>query len=69
MELTKEQQAILDGAKGETKKQMEQVLGGTFLQHIGKLEQQRRESEFLENGTKLADGEDYGKSIYTPRRR
>ena len=47
----------------------EQVLGGTFLQHIGKLEQQRRESEFLENGTKFADGEDYGKSIYTPRRR
>lgn len=47
----------------------EQVLGGTFLQHIGKLEQQRRESEFLENGTKFADGEDYGKSIYQPRRR
>ena len=47
----------------------EQVFGGTFLQHIGKLEQQRRESEFLENGTKFADGEDYGKSIYQPRRR
>ena len=47
----------------------EQVLGGIFLQHIGKLEQQRRESEFLENGTKFADGEDYGKSIYKPRRR
>ena len=46
----------------------EQVLGGTFLQHIGKLEQQRRESEFLENGTKFADGEDYGKSICTRRR-
>ena len=46
----------------------EQVLGGTFLQHIGKLEQQRRKSEFLENGTKFADGEDYGKSIYTRRR-
>ena len=47
----------------------EQVIGGTFLQHIGKLEQQRRESEYLENGTKFADGEDYGKSIYTTRRR
>ena len=46
----------------------EQVLGGTFLQQIGKLEQQRRESEFLENGTKFAEGEDYGKSIYTRRR-
>lgn len=47
----------------------EQVLGGTFLQHIGELEKQRRESEYLENGTKFADGEDYGKSIYKPRRR
>lgn len=47
----------------------EQVLGGTFLQHIGKLEQQRRESDYLENGTKFADGEDYGKSIYQSRRR
>ncbi|MBR3043642.1 MAG: hypothetical protein IKI45_04070 [Oscillospiraceae bacterium] len=46
----------------------EQVLGGTFLQHIGELEKQRRESDFLENGTKFADGEDYGKSIYTRRR-
>lgn len=47
----------------------EQVLGGTFLQRIGELEKQRRESDFLENGTKFAEGEDYGKSIYTPRRR
>lgn len=47
----------------------EQVLGGTFVQQIGELEKQRRESDFLENGTKFADGEDYGKSIYQPRRR
>ncbi len=47
----------------------EQVLGGTFIQQIGELEKQRRESDFLENGTKFAEGEDYGKSIYQPRRR
>ena len=47
----------------------EQVLGGTFLQQIGKLEQQRRESDFLENGTRYAESEDFGKSIYTSRRR
>ena len=33
------------------------------------LEKQRRESDYLENGIKFADGEDYGKSIYQPRRR
>ena len=46
----------------------EQVLGGTFVQQIGELEKQRRESDFLENGTKFANGEDYGRSIYQPRR-
>ena len=30
----------------------EQVLGGTYLQMIGDAERQRRESDYLENGTK-----------------
>ena len=30
----------------------EQVLGGTYLQTIGDAERQRRESDFIENGTK-----------------
>ena len=30
----------------------EQVLGGTYLQMIGDAERQRRESDFIENGTK-----------------
>lgn len=30
----------------------EQVLGGTFLQVIGEAERQRRESDYIENGTK-----------------
>ena len=30
----------------------EQVLGGTFLQVIGDVERQRRESDYIENGTK-----------------
>ncbi|MBR3267209.1 MAG: hypothetical protein IKI58_00540 [Oscillospiraceae bacterium] len=47
----------------------EQVLGGTFVQQIGEFEKQRRESDYLENGTRYAEGEDFGKSIYTSRRR
>ena len=31
----------------------EQVLGGTYLQMIGDAERQRRESDYIENGTKL----------------
>ncbi len=47
----------------------EQVLGGTFLQTRAEIERDRRQLKYLENGTKFAEGENFGKSIYTPRRR
>ena len=42
----------------------EQVMAGTFLQTCAEIERDRKQSKYLENGTKFAQGEDYGKSIY-----
>ncbi|MBR3043422.1 MAG: plasmid recombination protein [Oscillospiraceae bacterium] len=48
----------------------EQVLGGTYLQCIGDQERQRRESEYLYNGTKPADeGTQPETQIAVPHRR
>ena len=47
----------------------EQVLGGTYLQDIGNLERQRRESEYLPNGLRPADDEPMPQTSGAHRRR
>ena len=48
--LTLAEQELRDAAEMLTT--AEQVLGGTYLQTIGDAERQRRESDYIENGTK-----------------
>ena len=47
----------------------EQVLGGTYLQDIGNLERQRRETEYLPNGLRPADDEPMPQTSGAHRRR
>ena len=61
------QQELKDAADWITT--AEQVLGGTYLQYISNLERQRRESQYLPNGIRTADGEPSPQVSDTHRRR